>query len=331
MPDERDRALHELARNQRGLFTLAQAVAAGLTDTTVYRRCAAGRYEQRRPGVFAVAGAPDSREARNLAAVLAVDSEEDPAVLSHASAAHHWELDGCEPDDVIHVLSRGHHPEELDGVRPHRTERLPETHRAERYGIPVTSAERTLCDLAGTVRSGALRRAIADAVRRELVTTEGLAATAFELGRFRGKRKLRAILAEMSPLEADAASALESLFLQITTLAGIAPSAMNHPVVDADGCRRKLDAVWLPEDRDLLEPVWAELDGMRWHTGSLDVNDDRRREDALMRAGWPAPLRYTWRDLVDRPEEVVGEIRAALLARRVPAHQRISRSSGHSM
>jgi very-short-patch-repair endonuclease len=39
--------------------------------------------------------------------------------------------------------------------------------------------------------------------------------------------------------------------------------------------------------------------------------DDRRRQNALVNAQW-AVLRYTWHDLVGRPDCVVHEIRVAL-------------------
>ena len=42
---------------------------------------------------------------------------------------------------------------------------------------------------------------------------------------------------------------------------------------------------------------------------------DRSKGNALVRAGWKL-LRFTWHDLINRPEYVVAEIRAALLVAR---------------
>ncbi len=317
-----DRALDVLTARQHGTFSVEQAVERGLDAATVYRRAESGRYRKLQPTVFAVAGAPDSRLARNMAAVLAVTTKHDPAVLSHTSAAHLWGL-GISPHDVIHVVSETHHPGGLDGVRPHRTKALPAHHRTERNGIPVTSPERTLCELASCVGYERLRRAVANAVRRDLVTASGLAGTMFELGRIRGKRNLRMILEELSPLERDAREGLESLFLRVMAWAGLPPSAMNHPTRDARGGRRLLDAVFLAEDYDLVQSVWIELDSEAFHSASLDVLDDRRREDLLVAAGWPRPLRYTWADLIERPDRVVDEVRTALQTRRVAAQSQI--------
>lgn len=308
----------DVARRQHGLFSVGQARSLRLNPTTIDRRLETGRYERLHPGVYRVAGAPDSREARYMAAVLAVSTAQDPAVLSHSSAAHLWRF-GVRPDEMIHVVSETHHPGRLDGVKPHRTKALPVHHRTERDGIPVTSPERTLCELASCVGYTTLRKAVANAMRRNLVTAADLAATMYELGRIRGKTQLRMILAEVTPLERDAREGIESLFLRVMTWAGFPPSAMNHPTRDAAGDRRLLDAVYLPEDYDLHEPVWIELDSEAFHTATLDVIDDRRREDSLVAAGWPRPLRYTWTDLLERPDQVVDEIRTALTQRRVAA------------
>lgn len=290
MPSDADRRLAEVAARQHGQFSLSQAAQAGVPRSTVYRRASEGRYEVRQPRVFAIAGAPDGREARYLAAVRAVDSEQDPVVLSHASAAHLWDLEGCRPAPEIHILSRRHHPEELAGVRSHRSEKLLGHHRTVRRGIPVTS-----------------------------VTAETLASTAFEIGRFRGKRKLRGILVELTPRERETANAFESLFLRVMTTAGYPPTAMNHPVTDADGRRRKLDAVWLPGDYAITQPIWRELDGRFAHSRVLDLNDDRAREDALIRAGWPEPERITWQDLIRHTERVVLSVVDAIATRRLPS------------
>ncbi len=317
MPSDADRRLERLAERQRGQFALLQAKEAGVPRSTVYQRLADGRYLERYPSVFRLAGSPDSRSAWYQAAVLALSTPDDPAYLSHRSAAHLWRFDGCRPDDVIHLLSTGHHPREIRGVQPHRTRTLPDHHACTRAGIPVTGPERTICDLARQVGFVALRRAVADGVRRKLVTVESLAAVAFELGRFRGKRAVRRIVEELSPLERDTVNEFESLFLRIMTWAGAPPSALNHPVTDADGRRRKLDAVYLPGDYAIQIPVWIELDGKFAHSEVLDVSDDRAREDAVMRAGWPEPLRFTWWELVRCPKRIVGEVVGALEAHRV--------------
>jgi very-short-patch-repair endonuclease len=56
-----------------------------------------------------------------------------------------------------------------------------------------------------------------------------------------------------------------------------------------------------------------EVDGWAWHTDVERFRADRRKGNALVRAGWQV-LRFTWHDLTNRPAYVIAEIRAALLA-----------------
>ncbi len=55
----------------------------------------------------------------------------------------------------------------------------------------------------------------------------------------------------------------------------------------------------------------VEVDGWAWHCDVDRFAHDRRRQNALVLAGWTV-LRFTWHDLMSRPKEVVAEIRAAL-------------------
>ena len=49
------------------------------------------------------------------------------------------------------------------------------------------------------------------------------------------------------------------------------------------------------------------MDGWAWHVDAERFRNDRRKQNALVRAGWD-PLRFTWHDLDGRPGEVVAEI-----------------------
>lgn len=309
-PDQR---LAALAATNLGLFTLAQAVACGLPARTVQRRAAAGRYLRRWPGVYALAGAPDGRDHRWLAAQFAVGGD---AVLARATAADLHGLEHRLPLDRIHLAVRNRSFHGAATVDPevvvvHRASRLDEDQIARVGALPVTSVGRTLCDLAPIVPVERLRALVAAAVRRGLIDADGLRRLATDLGRFRGKRRLLPLLDDLSPLEPQARSALESRFLAVTTRAGVPPTAMNYPTVDGAGRTRWLDAVYLPEN------VPVELDSRAFHGTLLDWHDDLRRESWLKLAGWRDPLRFSAADLRDHPAEVVDVIRRTLeVARR---------------
>jgi hypothetical protein len=173
--------------------------------------------------------------------------------------------------------------------------------------LRVTSVARTLCDLAGElVDPGCLRVLTAAAVRQGEVEPAQLHAAVRRRGRFPGRAAVRRVLDELSPLEATTRGELESRFLRLATAAGLAPTAMNHPVVDADGNRRLLDAVWLPEG------VFAELDSRLHHGTLVDWHDDQRRENALAIGGFTVCLRFSWWDIQHHPGLVVATLRRAL-------------------
>lgn len=57
--------------------------------------------------------------------------------------------------------------------------------------------------------------------------------------------------------------------------------------------------------------VAIEFDGWAFHSGPDRFQNDRTKGNALVAAGWTV-LRFTWRDLGERPDDVVDQIRRAL-------------------
>ena len=302
-----DTAIAALSRRQLGAFTWSQARAAGLPDSTIARRAASGRYERMLPGVLREACVPDSWEARAMAALLAIGGE---AVLCRRSAARVLGLD-VRTAGPLAVLVRTRTFEALPAVRVHRTRVLEDVDVTTVGALATTTATRTVADLAATLSPEALRRVVAAAVRTGSTDATALRTTIGRLGRFRGKRTLVALVDELHPLEAQCRSELESRWLRLVTAAGLAPTAMNHPVVDAAGRRRVLDAVYLPER------IPVELDSRLAHGSRLDVHDDLRRENAVVLTGWRSFLRFSWDDVVHRPDAVVATVRTALDAAQV--------------
>lgn len=71
-------------------------------------------------------------------------------------------------------------------------------------------------------------------------------------------------------------------------------------------CRNYLIDLAFPAER-----VAVEVDGWAWHVDAERFLSDRRRQNALVNAGWTV-LRFTWHDLEGNPTRVVAEIRTAL-------------------
>ena len=294
------------ARRQLGIVTTQQAVSVGIDHHRLASLLSRGVLVRRFRGVYAFRGAPDSREARWLAAQFAIGRS---AALSHgtAAAAHGLPID--RHDGRIHVIVGRYSRAAPPGVVVHESPNVEVATALRHGGLRVTSVARTLCDVAaGMPDAASLRQTVAAAVRSGQVTPDDVRREMELRRRFTGRAALRHVLEELSPLEAQARHELESLFLRVTTRGGVAPTAMNHRVTDADGRTRYLDAIWLPTG------VYAELDSRRFHGTLVDWHDDQRRENAIGLAGFPICLRFSWWDLQRHPERVIETIRRALLA-----------------
>jgi hypothetical protein len=302
------RRLAAVARRQHGIVTAGDVARSGISRGSLHRLVVGGYLTPRFPGVYAINGAPDSREARWYAAQVCGGPV---AAISHRTAATVHALEHGLAVDAVHLLVPRSRPTVPPGLRLHEAPDLSSDELTRIGVLRVTSPARTLCDLAGELRSAPdaghrLRAVTADVVRRGLADPARIREVLERRGRFPGRAGLRRVLEELSPLETRSRSELESTFVRVTSAGGVAPTALNHAVRDADGRRRVLDAVWLPT------PVFAELDSQAHHGTWVDRNDDIRRENALALAGFSVCLRFTWQHLRDDPAWVVDTVRRAL-------------------
>ncbi len=60
--------------------------------------------------------------------------------------------------------------------------------------------------------------------------------------------------------------------------------------------------------------VAIEIDGWAFHSDGEAFQNDRKRQNWLALHGWQV-LRFTWLDLTQHPQRVLGEIRAAISVR----------------
>ncbi|MBA3490149.1 MAG: DUF559 domain-containing protein [Longispora sp.] len=54
-----------------------------------------------------------------------------------------------------------------------------------------------------------------------------------------------------------------------------------------------------------------EVDGRAWHSADQSFERDRQRQNEIVSAGWQI-LRFTWRDLNDRPDYVIAMVQTML-------------------
>jgi hypothetical protein len=303
--------LDQLGRHQHGLVTIGQLARLGLTDLQVSRLMASGRLRRIRQGVFRVCGVESTWRQAALAAVLAAG---DGAVLSHRSAGVLWGfLDRHGGSGALEVI--GPNRRRLAGVRSH-CQALGPGETTRRDGIPVTTAERTLFDLAATVPAEALGRMCDEGLRRRIVTIGRLYAIV-EAHPGGGRRRLapiRSVLADRIVGYDPGANDWEQRMDRLWDQLGLPPAKRQYRIRVA-GRTFRVDRA-IVELRIAVE--WAGFDphGQR---GNLDRDSDRRA--LLTAAGWCC-LDFTSRsrpELICRTVSAVAAERARLLGPAVVA------------
>ncbi len=297
-----DQMIRELAATQYGLIRRTDARRLGLTDRQIRTRVGRGDWVRRSSGVFALDDVPGGIEQDTLAAAWAVDG----VAARRSGSWLHEVLDEPPPSpDVASLTSCGRslHPSRLTLLR---TDTLPASDVTVQKGIPVTTIERTLCDLGAVVDLSTLRSCVMRSLQKGLTHPDRLIGRHLELGgRGRhGSAGIRALLCEIDAdlmlLESD----LETSLLLVIVEAGLPRPALQHPV-EVDGRRYRLDMAY-PELR-----IAIEADGFVVHGTRPAFEDDRARQNRLVLAGWQV-LRFTWRQVVGEPGWVVSQLRAAI-------------------
>jgi very-short-patch-repair endonuclease len=227
-----DAVIARLALATHGVVDRAALSAAGLSRGEVDGRIRRGQLFPVHRGVYAVGHVALSREGRWMAAVLACG---EGAVLSHRSAAVCWCCADRE-DLVPHVTAP--HRVRPAGVVAHRG-RLAPADVTVRNGIPVTSAARTLVDLAQLLSEEDLERVVREAQFRGLFHEHAIR----DALQRRPSTLLRQLLNDRNPSQ----SKLEDRFLRLCRRHGI-----PRPQAQVRDGRRRPDFVW-PEARLIVE------------------------------------------------------------------------------
>ncbi len=294
--------VHRRAAAQWGVVRWADLMELGVPRARVSRWTDSALLHRPYRGVYSVAPlavlAPQGRE---LAAVWGCGAG---AALSGRSAAVRWRLLRF-PPPAIHVVVAATGRRNPPGVVLHVTLDLPRTDVTVCEGIPITTVERTLLDLAAdnSVSDRALESAAAQAERDGRFRRPAQLRTAARAARRPGAPRLRRTLRIgprlwRSDEEAKAAAAIVE--------AGLPEPVIAH-VVRTDIGPLELDLAF-PDHRLALE-----VDGAQ-HRLTLNAARDVERDAALARSGWRT-LRVSAGDVRERPESVVAKVRAALAHR----------------
>jgi very-short-patch-repair endonuclease len=299
---EADRQIAAHAALHDGVFTLADAKAAGLSRCQIRERVALD-WIVCHEGVFRIAGTPESWRGRMRAAVSAAAPH---GALSHRSGAAFYELPGRTIEFAELTCPRwlrARHP----GVVVHETSRLSEIDVRTVDGIRVTSPERTVVDLASIfVSPRFLETVIQSARRQRLITHESMTET-FARNARRGRRGIRALRTALElwdPESRATESEMETLLVQVLRRHGYPELVTQFEVFDEGGVFvARVDAA-LPESR-----ITIEYDSMQEHSDEFQLARDAARRNRIVAAGY-AHLTARHRDLVSGGDQLAVAIAA---------------------
>lgn len=297
-----------MANEFAGPFTAAQAWAAGFTHADIRRNVRRGDWVVLRRGVYVtapvLARAEDDaarRQALDAAALLLTLGWD--AVAGGVTAAQIWGFEQLRsPARRLVVVA-----DDPDAVDRHRdgyvvlTTALPSGHRTTRLGVPVTSAARTVVDLARTwsFTPGVV---VADsALRQGLATVPQLHDVVADCARWPGIAQAKRVVDFADP---SSESVLESVSRVAMHQQGVPPPRTQAVIGSA-----RVDFLW-----DDVRVV-GEADGMAKYQpdgarSTLDVvRAEKRREERLVDAGYEV-VRWGWEDAWN-PPRLARRLRAA--------------------
>jgi len=275
-----------LAGRQHGIVTSAQLLAAGWSPTVIRGRVRIGWLRRLHHGVYLV-GPLQTPHTAAMAAVLATDG-----IVSSYPAAVLW--DWRPPrEGPMHVTAAGR---TRAGIIVHRATLHP-ADITRRHGIPVTSAARTILDLAAAGEE--LDRALNEAMLQRRVSPRSLNEQFSRYPRHRGTAALKPLLESEPHLTRSDA---EIIMRDLIRKAGLPQPEAN---VRVEGF--EVDLVWR------AQRLVVEIDSWAFHSMRRSFEGDRRRDQLLVGKGWRV-IRITARQLRYGPHAVVATLATALAA-----------------
>lgn len=301
MATEIPQSLRELAREQAGVVTSQQAVAAGLTKAALAWQLRSERWRQPYRNVYMLSSGPPGREAMLWAAVLRGGRG---AMLSHHSAAELAHLID-QPRKAVHLtVPADRRIRPVPGLVIHTSTHADQV-RHPSLRPPRTRIEHTVLDLAAQADTfddalGWVTRACG----RRLTTEDRLQAAMTARGRLRWRELLAPVLADPA---GGLHSVLELRYYRDVERAHCLPRACRQMRV-IRGRRTEYRDAFYSRYR-----LVVELDGRLAHRDEARWRDIRRDNAAAADGG--ITLRYGWSDVTAHPCRTAGEVARVLMRR----------------
>jgi hypothetical protein len=300
-------AVLDVARRQHGVVTAEQLSSHGVSTYRRRRLLQSGMFVSVHPGVYRLASAAATLEARCAAACLAVPG----VVISGPTAARLSNIRHMSGDDVHAMVNRTYL--HLDGVVVHRTTELHPTHDVvvRGDGIRVLALPRLVFDLARFVDDDVLETVIEQLLQRKITNIPRLFAAGRRLRRpgRDGTARFRRVLDRRPMWAKPKHSDLEVQLLRALRARGI-DLVPQLPLTLPNGQRIRLDG------GDPRRRFGVEVDHVTWHGGRVDQQHDKWRDRQCARIGWYVG-RVTDEDVDRRLAATVDDLVAIYSARAV--------------
>ncbi len=290
------------------IVTTAELLSAGISPARLRTLIKQGQLWQVARGLYVPASLAESLRQRSgfrlaLRAAAVVAPLGPDAVVSHHTAAqiHGMDLLDNPPDEIAitRIPGKGSR-KSWRGVEVHLAA-LPARHTGARLGIPLTTAARTVVDLART-SSFAAGVAVADsALRLRLTSSAELRAVVADCPRWPGLRRAGEVVAFADAL---AESVLESIARVAFRSQGLPPPELQVYVGGENGIVGRVDFLWR------RYRTIAEVDGAKKYDSRSEAMYQLRRDARLRDAGFEV-VHFDWREITQMPAEVAASIRAA--------------------
>lgn len=274
---------------QDGIIRRDQAMAAGLSGSTVASKVYRKRWVRVLPRVYAVGVDPSAPTSRVRAAALWAGED---AVVAGAAAAWWWGLTDRAPRIVEVVVGAQRRMSRIDGFEVLRAD-LSDLEIDRHRRIPVTTPAATCLHLARSGRPDLLEVALRRGLGADLLDDT------LEVGRGRpGQAQARR---SRERVRDNPWSSPESGLHRLFRGAGIAGWSANPRVLLPAGVRHP-DVLF--DDVKLI----VEVDGHRYHRTRAQSAADLQRQNAFVDQGYTV-LRFTPADIADEPDRVVELVR----------------------
>lgn len=295
--EHRDRRIAEIAALQCGVVSTRQLAAIGVGHNGVAHRVANGRLHRLHRGVYVVGHRALAEGAREWAAVLVCLGR---AMVSHRAAAERWGMlrrpTQPGPIEVTVIGRRGTH---RPGVVVHTRRRDAPEDWEVHEGLPVTSAARTVLDLAATCPGREVDRAFEQTGVLGLASVDDVTAALHRDPKSRGAPVVAALL------RAAADPALTRSEAESRLLGLVRAAELPRPRANAQVMGYEVDLLWWSQR------LVVEVDGYRFHRHRAAFERDRDRANRLQLAGFRV-LRVTWRQIEAEPLRLVCQLALAL-------------------